>query len=123
MSSLADLSIKRPIFITSVVIVMLVVGLVCFKNLSVDLYPDINLPIVTVQMEYQGAGPSELETLVTKPIEDEVSTLSGLKRLTSHSFEGFSQIIAEFNLGVDANTQNSRSGTRSTWQSLSCRKM
>ncbi|MFA6583157.1 MAG: efflux RND transporter permease subunit [Elusimicrobiaceae bacterium] len=99
--SLAELSIKRPIFITCLVILMLVIGWTCFKQLSVDKLPDTSLPTITVTTRYSGAGPSEIETVVTKPLEDEISTISGLKRLTSTNFEGVSQITAEFNSGVD----------------------
>ncbi len=99
--NLADLSIKRPIFITCIVILLLVVGYMSLKSLPVDLFPDVNFPIVTVTTVYPGAGPSEIETLVTKPVEDELSTISGMKRLTSKSFEGVSQVVAEFRLETD----------------------
>jgi HAE1 family hydrophobic/amphiphilic exporter-1 len=99
--SLAELSIKRPIFVTCIVLVMLVVGWASFKTLSVDLFPDVNFPTITVTTRYTGAGPAEIETLITKPMEDEISTISGLKRLTSKSLEGVSQVTAEFRLETD----------------------
>jgi HAE1 family hydrophobic/amphiphilic exporter-1 len=77
------------------------VGWVSFKGLSVDLFPEVNIPVVSVVTVYPGAGPAEIETLVTKPIEDEVSAISGLKRLNSKSLEGVSQVVAEFKQGVD----------------------
>jgi hydrophobic/amphiphilic exporter-1 (mainly G- bacteria), HAE1 family len=99
--SLAELSIKRPIFISCIIFMMLVIGLTAIFKLPVDLFPDVNFPIITVTTTYPGAGPTEIETLITKPVEDEVSTISGLKRLTSTSQEGFSQVIAEFTLETD----------------------
>ena len=99
--SLAELSIKRPIFITCLVILMLVLGWTCFNRLSVDKMPDTTFPTITVTTRYSGAGPSEIETMVTKPLEDEISTISGLKRLTSSNYEGVSQISAEFKTGTD----------------------
>lgn len=99
--SLPKLSISRPIFITCVTIAMVVVGWASFKSMSVDLYPDVSIPVVTVQTVYAGAGPAEIETLVSRPIEEEVSTISGIKRLTSKSLEGVSQVIVEFNSSVD----------------------
>lgn len=99
--SLPKLSISRPIFITCVTIAMVVVGWASFKSMSVDLYPDVSIPVVTVQSVYAGAGPAEIETLVSRPIEEEVSTISGIKRLTSKSLEGVSQVIVEFNSEVD----------------------
>ncbi len=99
--TLADLSIKRPIFITCVVGLMLAVGAFSIKKLGVDLFPDVNFPIVVVNTAYKGAGPSEIETLVSKPLEDELSTISGMKRLSSISQEGVGTIIAEFSLETD----------------------
>ena len=100
--NLAELSIKRPILITCLVIAMLVLGVICFKSLSVDKFPDTSFPTVSVTTTYSGAGPNEIETLVTKPIEDELSTIAGLKRVTSSSLEGRSIINAEFNMGIDS---------------------
>jgi HAE1 family hydrophobic/amphiphilic exporter-1 len=99
--SLAELSIKRPIFVTCIVLSMLVIGWASFKSLSVDLFPDVNFPVITVTTRYPGAGPAEIETLISKPMEDEISTISGLKRLTSKSLEGVSQVTAEFHLETD----------------------
>jgi len=99
--SLPKISISRPVFIACVTVALVVVGWASFKSMSVDLFPDVSIPVVTVQTTYQGAGPSEIETLVSRPIEEEVSTISGIKRLTSKSLEGVSQVIVEFNSSVD----------------------
>ncbi len=96
--SLANLSIKRPTFITCVVILGLVAGAYSLQKLPVDLFPDVNFPIVTVTTVYPGAGPREIETLVSKPIEDELVTISGIKRVTSNNVEGVSQVVAQFYL-------------------------
>ena len=99
--TLADLSIKRPIFITCTVIAMLVVGYLSLKKLGVDLFPNVTFPIVTVSTPYPGAGPREVETLVSKVLEDEISTVAGIKRLRSINKEGVSIVIAEFTLETD----------------------
>ncbi len=99
--NLAEIAIKRPIFITCIVLVSLVAGLMAISKLGVDLFPDVTLPVVTVSIPYPGAGPSEVETLISKPIEDELSTLSGIKRLSSINNEGIAIIVAEFNLESD----------------------
>lgn len=99
--SLPKLSISRPIFMTCVMIAVIVVGWASFKSMSVDMYPDVSIPVVTVQTIYPGAGPSEIETLVSRPIEEEISTIAGIKRMTSKSLEGTSQVIVEFNSSVD----------------------
>ena len=106
--SLAQLSIKRPIFITCLTLLMLVVGWTSFKRLAVEKMPDTSFPTMTVTTRYAGAGPSEIETLITKPLEDEISTISGLKRVTSRSMEGISQITAEFNFGADVNRMSEK---------------
>ena len=99
--NLADLSIRRPIFITCIVLLSLVGGLISMSRLGVDLFPDVTFPVVTVTTPYLGAGPAEVETLVSKPIEDELSTLSGIRRLTSINQEGVSIVVAEFTLETD----------------------
>jgi HAE1 family hydrophobic/amphiphilic exporter-1 len=99
--NLADISIRRPTFITCIVLLMLAVGLLSMSRLGVDLFPDVTFPVVTVSTPYPGSGPAEIETLVTKPLEDEISTLSGIKRLSSINREGVSTVIAEFTLETD----------------------
>lgn len=98
---LSELSIRRPIFLTCIVILMIVVGLGSMSRMGVDLFPDVTFPIVTVSTPYPGAGPSEVEVLVSKPLEDELSTLSGIKRLSSRNQEGLSVVVAEFTLETD----------------------
>lgn len=99
--SLADVSIKRPTFITCIIIIMIAVGLYSASKLGVDLFPNVTFPVVTVTTPYPGAGPTEIETLVSKPLEDEIATLSGIKRLSSINEEGVSVVIAEFTLETD----------------------
>ena len=99
--NLADISIRRPIFVTSIIILSLAAGVLSLSKLGVDQYPEITIPAITVTTPYPGAGPAEIESLVTKPMEDELSTISGIKRLSSESREGFSVVIAEFFLEID----------------------
>lgn len=99
--NLSDLSLRRPTFITCIVFLMLAIGWLSFKQLGVDLFPDVTFPVVTITTPYPGAGPSEIETLISKPIEDEVSTLNGMKRLSSINSEGVSTVVAEFSLETD----------------------
>ncbi|HNX59224.1 MAG TPA: efflux RND transporter permease subunit, partial [Spirochaetota bacterium] len=104
----AILSIKRPIFITSIVVLLVTLGLIAYTRLGVDLYPDVTEPGLMITTQYLGAAPEEIENLISKPIEDEMSSLSGLKRLTSQNYEGLSLIIAEFNMGTDIKYQVQR---------------
>lgn len=96
-----ELSVKRPIFMSCILVALLVVGLFSFSKTPVELFPDINFPIVTVSTVYSGAGPSEVETLVSKVIEDELSSISGIKNIRSINRESVSVVVAEFNLEVD----------------------
>lgn len=99
--SLAELSIKRPIFITCIVLLIAAVGFLSFKKLPVDLFPNITFPIVTVNTAYPGAGPQEVETLVSKVLENELGSVPGLKSLRSINKEGVSVVVCEFSLETD----------------------
>lgn len=99
--NLAALSIKRPIFITCLFFLTILVGFISFKKLGVDLFPNITFPVVGIITTYPGAGPLEIETLVSKPIEDVLSGVSGVKSLKSTNKEGISFVIVEFNLEID----------------------
>ena len=94
--NLAKLSIQRPVFIACTVILIVVVGIVSFGKLGVENFPDMSIPTISVNVTYPGAAPNEIETLVAKPIEDELSTISGLKKLRSICNEGSAVIVAEF---------------------------
>ncbi len=99
--SLADLSIKRPVFITAILVILMTVGYLALRKMPVDLFPDVTLPIVTITTPYPGAGPQEVETLVSKVLEDELSTVTGIKALRSDNTEGYSIVIAEFTMETD----------------------
>ncbi len=99
--NLPKLSIDRPVFITCLLLLIMVLGLFSFKKLPVDLFPDITFPIVTVSVPYPGAGPKEVETLVAKPLEEELGTISGMKTLRSTNREGLAIVMAEFTLETD----------------------
>ena len=99
--NLPSLSIRRPITILCVVLLMLILGAFSLVKMPVDLFPDVTFPILAIQVVYPGASPLDLEKQVSKPIEDELGSLSGLKTLTSSNLDGVAQIVLEFNLGTD----------------------
>lgn len=99
--NIAKLSIERPIFISSIVILIIFTGWFALNRLGVDLFPDVNIPVVSVATVYRGAGPEEVETLISRPIEEEIGSISGLKRISSRNQEGISIVIAEFFLSAD----------------------
>ena len=98
---IADISIKQPVFITMVVLALVVVGGLSYSRLGVDLMPDISLPIVAVTVANPGVGPEEMESQVTKPIEDVLSTINGVDTVSSTSAEGVSMIMSSFALEKD----------------------
>jgi hydrophobic/amphiphilic exporter-1 (mainly G- bacteria), HAE1 family len=98
---LSDVSIKRPIFTAMIMMAILVFGAVMYKRLSVDLYPKVDFPIVTVTVVYPGADPETMESKVADPIEEAVNSLSGIDQLRSTSLEGVAQVFVQFDLGVD----------------------
>lgn len=93
--------IKRPVFTTMFILLLVVFGIKSYPELGVDLNPDVDLPIVSVTVTYDGASPSEMETLITKRLENRVSQVAGIKSLTSTVKEGYSQTVMEFEIGVD----------------------
>lgn len=96
-----ELSLRRPIFMSCILVALIVVGFFSLKKLPLELFPDVTFPVVTVTTVYPGAGPSEIETLVAKPLEEELSTLAGLKVVRSISRESVGIVVAEFALDVD----------------------
>ncbi len=99
--NISELSVRRPIFMSCVLAAILVLGIFSLKSLPLELFPDVAFPVVTVQTIYPGAGPTEIETLVSKPIEEELGGIAGVKNIRSINRESMSFVVAEFNLEVD----------------------
>jgi HAE1 family hydrophobic/amphiphilic exporter-1 len=102
----ADLSVKRPVFMIVIVIVLSFFGYLALRTLSMNLMPDVKIPYVTIQTVYPGAGPKEIETLVTKKLEDAVTTIEGIDDIDSYSLDGVSIIIVQFDLNKDVDVAN-----------------
>jgi len=98
---LTDIAIKRPVFTVMVFIALIVMGIRSLTMMPVDKLPDMDVPIVTITTVYPGAGPEEIETLVTKRIEDQVSSVDKVDTVQSVSREGISTIIMEFLMEAD----------------------
>ncbi len=99
---LADVSIKRPVFATMMILSLVVLGLFALTRLNVDLYPDIDFPYVVVTTVLPGAGPEQIESDVTKIVEDAVNSIEGVKHIESRSQENVSMVIIEFRLEIDS---------------------
>lgn len=97
-------SIKNPYFATVIMLAILFMGIVSLKSISVEEFPDIKFPFVVVSTNYKGASPEVVEVDVSKPIEEGLYTLNGIKDVRSYSFDGYSTVVAEFNLDVNPDT-------------------
>lgn len=102
MQKLAAICIKRPVFATMLVMALVVLGLDAYRKLGVDLFPKIDFPIVTVTTTLRGAAPEEVESQVSKRIEEAVNTIDGIDDLRSTSAEGVSIVAIQFVLDKDA---------------------
>ncbi|MBM7557337.1 efflux RND transporter permease subunit [Halanaerobacter jeridensis] len=98
---LSDFSVDRPIAITMFVLLVVLIGAVGFTELGVQLMPELELPFVVVQTQYNGATPEEVEDSVTKTLEETVATVEGLDTISSTSRENMSTIFLEFNWDID----------------------
>ena len=94
-------SIHNPVMAVMVMLAFVVLGLFSYQRLSIDQFPNIDIPTVVVQMSYPGASPEIVEAEVTKKVEEAVNTVAGISALYSRSYEGSSVTIIEFNLDID----------------------
>ncbi len=99
---LADISIKRPVFAVMLVGALVVFGVVAYPRIGVDLFPNVEFPVVTVTVVYPGADPATMESKVADPIEETLNTMSGIKTLRSVNLESVTQVIIEFDLEVSS---------------------
>src|SRR4051794_9918719 len=108
--TISDICIKRPVFTWVLVAIPVVLGLVSYGSLGVDLFPNVDFPVCTVTTVLPGAGVEEMESSVTKPIEDIINTVSGIDELRSTTTEGVSMVTVQFQLSKngDVGTQEVR---------------
>ncbi|MCX5787326.1 MAG: efflux RND transporter permease subunit, partial [Elusimicrobia bacterium] len=107
---ISDVCIERPVFTTMMMCALVVIGAFSFRRLGLDLFPNIDLPFVIVSTTLPGSGPEEIETSITKPIEEAVNTISGIDNLKATSYEGMSQVFITFLLekNIDVASQEVR---------------
>jgi HAE1 family hydrophobic/amphiphilic exporter-1 len=110
MQWLAEISVKRPVFASVLVLSLAVVGVFAYFRLGVDLFPKVDFPVITVTTRQSGAAPEEIETEITDKVERAVNTISGIEELRSVSTEGVSQVFIQFKLekSVDVAAQEVR---------------
>ena len=100
---LSKVSIQRPVTTIMIMLIVILLGVISITRLSVDLFPNMSLPYAVVLTSYEGAGPREIETLLTRPLEGQLGTVSNLKNITSSSSNGSSMVMLQFNDGTDMN--------------------
>ena len=98
---LHELSVKRPVAVTMIVLIFVVIGAYALTMLPIEMMPDMDLSMAIVVTQYRNVGSSEVENLVTKNVESAVSTVSGINTITSQTSEGVSMVMAQFNTGTD----------------------
>jgi HAE1 family hydrophobic/amphiphilic exporter-1 len=103
---LAKISVERPVLTTVTLLLLIIFGALAFKKLNLNHMPEVEVPYVTVTTVYPGAGPKEIETLITKKIEDAVSTISEIEKIESYNLDGAAITILEFKLTKDVNVAN-----------------
>ena len=102
--NIGKFSVKRPVTIAMCSLVLILFGVVSFTRMSVDLMPKMELPILAVMAPYDGAGPEEVEEMVTKPLESSMAGISGIDSIQSVSSAGNSIVMLMFDYETDLDT-------------------
>lgn len=102
--TLSELSIRRPVLSTVMVLIILIFGLIGYRTLGVREYPSVDNPIISVNVSYPGANADIIENQITEPLEQNINGIPGIRSLSSTSSQGFSRITVEFELSVDMET-------------------
>ncbi|MEA1952404.1 MAG: efflux RND transporter permease subunit, partial [Planctomycetota bacterium] len=98
---ISEVSIMRPVLTCMAVLALVVFGIVSYRTIGVNLFPEVDFPVVTITVVYEGADPETIESEVVDKIEEAVNTISGIKSLRSESIEGLGQVFVEFKLEND----------------------
>lgn len=101
MKNLSKLAVDRPVTFVMMTLIVIGFGFFGLSRLSLNLYPDVSFPTITIYTTYEGVAPEDIETLITRPIEEQVGSVSGLRRIRSLSSQGASVIKLYFNWGTD----------------------
>ena len=101
--NLSRICVEHPMLAVMLNLVFIFLGIVSFSLLTMDLLPQVDIPVVTVQTIWAGANPGEIESQVTKEIEDAVATINGIESIESRSLESLSIVTIRFEFGIDIN--------------------
>ena len=98
---ISDLSVRRPITVIVLFMVIAILGFLGYSSLQAELMPKFTPPSMNVQVVYPGASPSEVENSLTRKLEDALSSLQGVESMRSYSFESMSMVFVSFTYGTD----------------------
>ncbi len=99
--NIVDIAIKRPVTVWMFTLAVILFGLVSLSRLQLTLLPELSYPTLTIRTEYEGAAPAEIEQLVSRPIEEAIGVVKGVRTVTSRSKSGQSDVVLEFEWGTD----------------------
>src|SRR3954464_11025568 len=94
-------SIQNPVFATMVMVALVVLGLFSYRGLGLEAMPNVEIPVAIIEVNYPGASPEAVENDITRPIEQAVNTVSGIKTLRANSWEGRSGVYIDFELSAN----------------------
>ena len=101
--NLAKICVEQPVLAVMLNLVFIFLGIVSFSTLTMDLFPEADIPVVTVRTVWRGADPKEIESQISKQIEDAVATISGIEKIESNSLDSVSIVTIAFEFGTDVN--------------------
>lgn len=99
--NISELAIKKPVSTIMMIMSLIIIGIMSYSQLNTELFPNVSFPVVVVSTTYQGSSSKEVETLISKPIEDALSSINGVEHIRSSSANGLSSVIIEFKLEKD----------------------
>jgi hydrophobic/amphiphilic exporter-1 (mainly G- bacteria), HAE1 family len=102
--NISQFSVRHPKLITMVVLIVIIIGSISLRRLPIDMMPDITYPAISISAAYENASPQEVEELITRPIEEAMSAVSGVEEISSESSEGSSRVTVSFSWGTDLDT-------------------
>ena len=99
--NIVDIAVKRPVTVWMFTFAIILFGMVSLSRLAINLLPELSYPTLTIRTDYLGAAPGEIEQLVSKPIEETIGVVKGVRTVTSTSKAGQSDVLLEFEWGTD----------------------
>lgn len=113
---LSSFSIDNRISVLVLILLIAVLGIVSYVTIPKESFPNITVPNIFVVTIYPGVSPEDMESLITRKLEDELSNISDVKKMTSTSSEGYSSVNLEFNTGIDIDEALQKVREKGTWQ-------